>query len=237
MKTGIIIFFLFFCGILCAQEKGFATIPPADAILNYLAETSEYSVLFSGKIETPYDRRFENHPYLETAQFVQGDLCYNQVVYQDILMRLDLYRDELIVSFPDKINRVVLEKEKFNYAVINGFTVITSTNETKTGTTYVLQLRAGNYPVTKKYQIKVIEKYSNRGNRQSFHIKELYFVYINDMAYAVNSKNSLLKLFSDRKKELNEYAKLHRLNFRKQYEQSVIALVNHYETLNNAARR
>ena len=115
-----LIFFFFSCGgILCAQDKGIATIPPPDAIQSYLSETQKNAALYNGKVETPYDHRFENHPYLETDQFVKGTLCYNHVVYQDIFMRFDLYRDELTVFSPDKPYRIVLDKEKFDYAVLN----------------------------------------------------------------------------------------------------------------------
>ena len=201
MKTGIITGFLFLACLLCAQDKGIATIPPSDAILEYLAGTKEYSILYSGKLEIPYDLRYENHPYLETDKFVQGTLCYNNVVYQDVFMRLDLFRDELIVYFPDNINRVVLEKEKFNYAILNGYSIITSTNETKQGTTYVLQLKDGTFPIIKNYRIRNIEKNSNNGVKRSFYIQEQYFVYINDTAHLVRNKNALLKLFPDRKKD------------------------------------
>jgi hypothetical protein len=86
----IVFVFIFSSGILCAQDKNFATIPPTDAIRRYFSETKEYAALFNGKIETPYERPFVNHPYLGTDQYVQGTLCYNDVVYQDIYMRLDV---------------------------------------------------------------------------------------------------------------------------------------------------
>ena len=231
MKTVLISFFLFFAGILCAQDKGIATIP-ADAIQDYLAETKEYSVLYSGKFETPYDQSYTNHPYLETAQYVQGTLCYNQVVYQDIFMRLDLFRDELSVAFPTKINRVVLEKEKFNYAVINGLTVFVSTNNaSKTGTKYMLMVKDGIFPVVKQYRVLIREEVVNRSMKRTFLFQEQYFVYIGNIACPVKNKNDLLTLFADKKKELNDYANQRKLNFRKQFGESVIALVEQYEAM------
>ena len=234
MKAGIILFFFFACGgILCAQEKGLATIPPDESIHTYLSETKKNAALFNGKVETPYDQRFENHPYLETDQYVRGTLCYNHVVYRDIFMRIDLFRDELTVFSPDKPYRIVLDKEKFNYAVLHGLTIITSTGETDTKTKYMLLVYDGIYPVVIKYQGTVYQEISsiNHTLKRFFRFKRQCLVYVDGMAYPVKNKNALLKLFPAKKKELNEYAKQQKLDFKSQYAHSIVALVNHYENL------
>ena len=231
MKINTLIFlFVLSAGMLYAQDK--VQLPPADVIQNYLSETKEYAALFSGKIVTPYDRPFSNHPYLATFQYVQGTLCYNEVVYTDILMRLDLFRDEFAVVFAEKPHHIVLEKEKFTYAVLRGFTVITSTIDSKTGSKYVLLIHDGLYPIVKQYRGSVREELSNTTVNRYIRFREQYFIFVNEIAYPIKNKNTLLKLFPDKRKELNEYAKQHKLNFRSQFEQSVVALVNHYETLN-----
>ena len=235
MKRPVLIFILFLSGgILWAQETETAQIPPADAIQNYLTATKEYAALFNGKIETPFDsRQFVNHAYLGTDQYTKGSLCYNQVVYRDVYLRLDLYRDEMTVYSPDKPYHIVLDKEKFNYAEINGFTVVTSIYETETGEKYRLLIDNGIYPFVKQYRVTVKNELSNIDVRRHFLFQEQYFIYINGVLSPVKNKNSLLRLFPDRKKELNEYARQHKLNFKAKFEQSVVALVNHYETMNS----
>ena len=230
IQLRLYVLFIFFSGsIVRAQEAGMIKIPPTSAIQNYLSETNEYSALFNGKIETPYDRTFENHPYLETDRYVQGVLCYNGVVYNDIFMRLDLFRDEFTVFSPHKPYRIILENEKFNYAVLNGLTLVFSPERSK----YMLLIHDGAYPFVKQYRLAVKEDYSALTFTiiRSFRIQTQYFIYIDAKAYPVKNKNALLKLFPDRKKELNDYAKQHKLNFRTQFEQSVIALINHYESM------
>ena len=227
----VVFFFLFSGGILWAQDAGIAKVPPSDAIQSYLSETKEYAALFSGKTEAPYDRTFTNHPYFETDQYRQGVLCYNEVVYQDIFMRLDLFRDELTVFSPNKPYRIVLENEKFSYAILNGFTFILSPNEAKTGSKFMILIHDGSYPFVKQYRLSVKEEFFGITLSRSFRTQEQYFIYINNTAYPVKNKNTLLKLFPDRKKELNEYAKQHKLNFKAFFEQSVITLVDHYENL------
>jgi hypothetical protein len=233
MRVKLLLFIFFFAaGVLCAQENNATKIHPSDAIQDYMSGTKEYAALFNGKVETPYDRPFANHPYLETDRFVQGTLCYDGVVYQDVFMRLDLYRDELTVYYPERPFRIVLENENFSYAVLNGFTIIAPNGEPKSGPKYILLVHGGLYPVVKQYRGSIREEFvSTVSFKRYFRFQEQYFVYINETAYPVKNKKSLLKLFPDRKKELNEYARQHRLNFRSQFEQSAIALVNHYENL------
>jgi len=225
-------FLMIFGSMLYAQDKGMATIPPTDAIQSYLSATKEYATLFSGKIETPYSRPFVNHPYLETNQHIQGVLCYNGVVYQDVFMLLDLFRDELTVFFPGKPYRIVLENEKFNYAVLHGFTIIASNNIPNIKSNYAVLISDGPYPVVKQYRGSVREVVEPPKINRYAHFQIQYFVCVNGVAYPVKNRNALLKLFPDRRKELNDYAKQNKLNFGSQrFEQSIVALVKHYETI------
>jgi len=233
-KTKLIVVLLFLSGgIFWAQEKNTVIIPSDDIISNYLANTKAYAALYTGKAETPYDVLFTNHPYLETNGYVRGELCYNRVVYKGILMRIDLYRDEITVMSPDVPHRIVLNNNKFNYAVLNGTMIINAVDEKKSNAKFLVLLHNGTYPVVKKHTLRIIEESNSldRVLRRSFQIQTQFAVYRDGYPYPVKSKNSILKLFPDRKKELNEYAKLHKLDFNKQIEKSIISLVNHYETL------
>ena len=234
MKVKLIIFVLFlYGGMLWAQEKGAANSPSDIVIENYLTEAKAYAVLYTGKTEMPYNNRFTNHPYFETDRYVSGTLCYNRLVYRDVMMRIDLYRDELTVVSPYIPYRIVLNIEKFDYAVLNGSTIIKSNDEKELQRKFLVLLHSGTYPVVRKHQLSIREEISTseRLSTRYFQIKHQYEVYVDGKPYPVKNKNSIVKLFADRKKELNEYAKLHKLNFKKQTELSIIALVNHYENL------
>jgi len=234
MKIRLLLFmFCFYGGMaLWAQEQSTAILPADAVVLNYLIEAKEYAALYTGKIETPYNVAFENHPYLETSGYVSGTLCYNRVVYQDVLMRFDLFRDEITVVSPDVPHRVVLNNEKFNYAVLHGLTIIKSADEKGAKTKFVVLLHNGTFPVVKKQTLRILEEsLSDRTLSRTFQVQRQYVVYVNNIPYAVKNKNSILKLFADRKKELNEYAKQHKLNFKKGIEQSIIEMVTYYENL------
>jgi len=210
-----------------------ANAPPDSFVQGYLSDTKEFAILYSGKTVVPYDRPFANHPYFESGVYVKGTLCYNHVVYPDVYMRLDLYRDELSVFFAAKPYHIVLEKEKFKYAILNGSTIVLSVGENDSNSKFLVLLQDGTYPVVRKYKLSIYEdrQSDSRFIIRSFRTQTQYAVYINGVPYTVKNKKSVLKLFADRKKELNEFAKQHKLDFSRQPEQSIIALVNHYEML------
>lgn len=231
-KEFILYILLLFCGMLWAQENH-ADPASVAAGRNYMSSTKEFAALYNGRIETPYDRPFANHPYFETNRYVPGTLCYNQVVYPDILMRFDLYRNEFTISSPDKPYPIVLENKKFNYAVLNGSTIVLSANENDSREQFLVLLHNGLFPVVKKYNVAIVSQESDRKLIKLFRIQNQYAIYIEGIPYPVKSKNSILKLFPDRKKELNEFVGQQKLNFKDQIEQSIIALASYYENLIN----
>jgi hypothetical protein len=218
-------------GMIQAQETGLAGIPSDNFIQYYLRGAGTYSALYSGKSETPYDKQFANNPYFESDTYILGTLCYNRVVYRDVMMRFDLFRNELTVYKPNKSGFTVLNNEKFEYAILNGTTIIMSAGEQDSKNKFLVLLQNGTYPIVRKYNVKKTEDTKSGWVIRSFSTQKQYAIYVNGVPHTVKNKNNVLKLFPDRRKELNEFAKLYKLNFKAQIEQSIMALVNHYESL------
>jgi hypothetical protein len=65
----------------------------------------------------------------------------------------------------------------------------------------------------------------------SFQHTVKYYICKDDIYYPVKSKASVLKVFRSHKKELNDFIRAHRLNFRRQTEASIVAVVQQYESL------
>jgi len=223
---------LLYAGMLMAQNNGIANMPPDSFIQSYQEATGEFAALFNGKLTVPYTISYMNHPCFETDRYVKGTLCYNNVVYNDMLMRIDLYRDEITVISPNVQHGIVLENEKIDYAVLHGVTVVTSVDGNESKRKLLVLLHDGMYPVIRKHNVSIRqETTTSRTMTRSFTTQIQVEIYMDGKFNTVKNKNALLKLFPDRKKELNEYAKQHKLNFKKQFEQSVIKIVDHYEDL------
>jgi hypothetical protein len=233
IKKYIICFLFLLCGeILLAQENRMANDPPDSFIYSYQEVAGTFAALYNGKVSLPYTQQSLNHPYFESPNFSKGTLCYNGVVYIDILMRIDLFRDEITVIFPDNPQRIVLDNEKTGYAVLHGATFIVSESGNNTKSILLELIDDGLYPVVRRYRMTFIEEIMSVGAlSKSFRTQIQYAVCIEGEYYPVKNKNALLKLFPDRKQELNKYAATQKKKKKKQIGQSIIALVNHYENI------
>ena len=215
-----------------AQNNGIANEPSGSFIRRYQEATGVSAALYNGKVSIPYVKQATNHPYFQSANHTRGKLCYNRVVYEDILLRIDLFRDEVTVMFPDLPHRIVLDNAKIQYAIVHGATFVVSDSGSDANQKLLVLLHNGSIPVFRRYRVTLFEEtMSFRSLTRSFKTQMQCAVGIDGEFYTVKNKNALFKLFPDRKKELNEYAKLHKLNFKKQLEQAVIDLVEYYETL------
>lgn len=201
-------------------------------IQEYMDFVGDQAVLFNGKTELLYNLNLTNHPYLITSEYTSGELKHNNVYYKNIMLRYDLYADELIALMPEKPYNIVLEKEKVEEAYLNGYHIVRYDKDKWPDIprcNYMIFLYDGKYPVIRRNQVTLDQKIENQRVEYTFRIKERFYVRKDNVYHQVSSKGSLLKLFPDRKKELNAYIKQHKLNFRKDREQSIKAVVEYYE--------
>lgn len=239
MKIQIILgvaFFLGACMPLKAQEKSQTSVQGRhNAGVEYMQKAGDQAVVFNGRVQMTYDYPSTNHPYLITSNYVSGQMWYNQTLYADLAMRLDLFRDELVVRMPQTPYSVVVEPEKVDEALLAGYHIIRHREGEWPGIpkgNYLVLLSNGSFPVVKKYQVALNQEIVDQTVERTFDVKERFYVYKGGICHVVTSKGSILKLFSDRKRELSAYIKKNKLNFRKEREQTIVAIVEYYESLN-----
>jgi len=236
MKAPIIICVvaLFFSGWRVLAQEVTANPIPDFLYTRYMTEIKDLSVIYNGKEEILSGVITTNHSYLVTDEFTPAILWYNQTGYNDILMRYDLSRDELIVRKPDTYKGIILEKEKVNSVFLNGYWIVVSESlpwVNKPGGNYLLLLSDGDYPVIKKNSAVIEKKVDKNRVISSYNLRESLYICINNVCYPVKNKGSVLKLFPDKKKELEAYIKQHKLNFGAQREQSIVSIVEYYQNL------
>lgn len=224
---------LFATGKLYAQESIAKSAPP-QIVKDYIAEVKDPAVIFNGKEQTSYFSGLTNHPYLVTPEYSPAEIRHNQVEYKDMMLRLDMYRDELLIRLPDRPYNVVLEPEKVNRVILNGYTIVPISRyswENAPMGNYALLLYEGKSLVIRKDQVVLNQKISIDNVSYTFMFKERVYICIDNVCYRVTNKKSVLKLFPGKKKELDAYAKQQKLNFTKNREQAAVAIVKQYEAL------
>lgn len=235
MKAGTSVILLYLSiGMLHAQQTGTNKELPGKLVQDYFSVAQEYALIYNGKEYLRYEKETTNHPYLLYAEFKEGTISYGGIVYPQVPMKLDLFRDELVLQSPNKLYPVIAEKERIDYILLNGYRIINPSArgwQNQIGNEYVVLLSDNIYPVIKKYLITYEENVNGLTVEASFRIKERFYVIKENTCYPVKNKRALFNLFPDKKKELGQYAREQKLNFKKQPEQAFVTIVKHYEAL------
>lgn len=226
--TPLLLIFFMVCPLYGQQPTSYQTI------ISYLSEAKEYAVLYNGKEQIPYAPGITNHPYLVTNEYTSGTICYNNVVYEQIQMRFDLYKDEIMVRPPNKPYNIILEKEKINYVLLNGVRIVPYKKGQYSNVpagNFTILLNEGAYLVIANYTVSLKESISGTAVEGTFRFKRRYYLCKEGICYPIFNKKSILKLFPDKKNELDSYARQQKLKFRKDPEGAFVAIVEQYEKL------
>ena len=165
------------------------------------------------------------------AQYTQARLSYCGVVYPEVMLRLDMHRDELVVLSPDYRN-VVLFPESVDYAELYGQHIIYFHRDSLPGcppTGYYNLLHSGNCKVLKRQVCSM-----NRNDRWELNFTSIIHYYLcKDGSYQmIRTKRGLLKTLYPYKKELKRFISTHHLQFRNEKKDILIRdVVNEYEKL------
>ncbi|MCD8165330.1 MAG: hypothetical protein LUE93_03915 [Bacteroides sp.] len=135
---------------LGAQERRAQVKQLAD---NYCSVAGNYVSLYSGKEQLKYMTGVTGHPYWVDDSYAPASLYYDGIFYEIVLLRLDIYRDELIIISPDVRFHVILVGDYLGWADFHGSRVIYHTKNSLPGspsTGYYIRLYSGEYTVLEK---------------------------------------------------------------------------------------
>ena len=78
----------------------------------YQEEARELSTLYRGRIPNPYSIRYNGTFYADTRRFGRGNIQYNGKLYQNVLLNLDAYAQELIVKPNGTAAGIILSRDQ-----------------------------------------------------------------------------------------------------------------------------
>lgn len=197
----------FLCGIsVNAQEIS------DNQLKEYLNEAGDYATIYNGELEVGYDMAYKELPYYISPEFTLGDIVYKGNKYSSLPLKLDWYKDELIVLTPEKRFSKVVIKENVNEVRLHGHLIIYYTSpisgDLKNG--YYLQL-------IKEEDITLLAKTLciHRSSKRIFEKRTYYYLLYNGKHYSVSKKKDFVRVFPQFKKEINKYTKELKLKFNK----------------------
>lgn len=226
---------IFITGQVFAQSENKTTSkPPPNAVDEYLWAAENWAVLYNGRQQSLYPSHMANHPYLIEEDYYQGVISYDGIEYPNILMRLDLYKNELIVCSPNKMLDIVLQNDRIDFAKLHTYHTIYYQTENLKGAPpngFYSILYSNDCVVLSKNNCSLTEIRKDEILTGTFNKSTRYYIKKDDVYYTVRNMNGVLSVFKPYKKELKQYIKNNRINFKKNPEQAIVDVVKQYESI------
>jgi len=230
---------IFLCQIASAQSESDSLVyENAVASLGnrFYQGVGEQSRLYNGLVYDSYDSSIKGSPYLDDIDtWRAGSVIYDGEDFSNVSMIYDLYTDQLVVMLFNHASPLALIAEKVTAFDLHDrhFVRIVNTN-LKTG--YYEQLYGGRSQVLKKIE-KLLKSASGSTGRSRYfvlaHDVPDYFIKKGNTYYKVGTRNDVLDLLIDKKKELKQYIKDKHIQFDDFPEQSLALLTKYYDSLTN----
>ena len=90
------------------------------AAQDYQQQAGMHSTLYRGKLPKLYPYKYNGTSYLESRQFSRGSILYNGKVYDNVLLNLDAFPQNLEVKPDAKIASVILDRSQVVWFTLNG---------------------------------------------------------------------------------------------------------------------
>lgn len=203
-KFLITIIILFFASLIINAQDNSCSF-----VYNWVDKTlgGENLSINNGKIHTNYDLTLNNeNRYLESINFVKGELNYENQNYYNLNLKYDIYNDELILNPSNESEYIKINLIKDNIAFFslfgkkfvqikdiqfNGFYQEIQTG--KNGVFFIKHLKE------KKEILNDNKVYSK------YFYKNEYLIFHENKYLKINSKKDLIKIYSNNKSQINDF--------------------------------
>ena len=208
---------------------------------NYLKQVGNYAEIYNGQMEENYNTLlYDNLPYYQSSDFTEATLIYRKNYFPHQKVRLDLFREQLILLTPDERFGIVLNSPCVDKVIMydKTFRWLNPAKESGLKPGFYIHLFGG-----KGIQLFCKEHYSLQNNQLTANITHntrfywfersvRYYLFYNNQYYTVKNKGSFSNLFPQYKKQINQFVKTNKLNFKKDNSsESLASLAGYCEEL------
>ena len=222
--------------LIAQNDSSFVLTAHQNAVKQYDLSFKNQSLLYNGSEYQPPLQTNDTHPFYNSFDWQPADITYNGLVFSDVDVLCDLYRDKLVIEHFHG-NQVQLISQKLAGFTVNGKKFINFTS----GRLPASLPETGFYEVLHdgNMQCLIRRKKTMRRTIES-HIVEVYykekvsyFLRKGQTYYPITSRKSLLKLLEDKRNELNHYIREQNISFKNDRDAAIAQVLQHYEELNN----
>jgi hypothetical protein len=203
----------------------------------YHQSIGDQTGLYNGSQYAGYLFAFKDggHPFFYKDDFLQGTIVYDNILHPEVKLKYDEVKE--VIIFEDATHRIQLVGDRISRFSIMGNDFVRITKDTGknalVSTGFYQMLYDGNITVLKK-EVKSIREVlvsNTEGIYRYIDAKKYYYINWDNEYYAVKRKKSLLNLFKNRRKEVQQHIKRNKLNFKKDPDNFLIQTTLYYDQL------
>jgi len=241
-KTGFFILLLFL--LICLNRvAGQGSTNDKDSREKVVANTVEFinhtvgaqSGIYSG-FEYQYERINIGDAFYGTTRFAEGTVVFDDVLYPAIPMLYDIVKDELVLQTFDKLHLYTLESNRVSQFSFLGHDFIRIFEDSLNGavikTGFYQRLYDGKTKAWSRNSktIKEFTDYEHTLKQESVEKKQ-WFIYKEGIYFEVDGGKSIIKVLSDKKKEILQFIKKNKIRFKNNMDKALVQIVAHYDEI------
>lgn len=203
----------------------------------YFQSLGEQSGVYRGTEYTGYPFRLKSgHQFFESVDISYGSVFYDGVFYENVPMRFDIIKHQLVVRYVDQVSGVSLHNEKIEYFTIHNHHFIhfkeNNLNSSSLPQGFYDRVYSGGIDVLVNRSKGTLKEVSVEGNFITIlKQKNNFFLKKDGVYYPVENSGSVLKVLGSKQKEVQEFLKRSNVKFRKNPEDAIVRMVKYYDLL------
>jgi hypothetical protein len=201
----------------------------------YYQAIGENAHLYNGYEYMTPDARIKGSPFFLTDQISPADLSYDDGYYSQVPIRYDIVLDLVVINRLDQNYTISLISEKLkSFSLLNHYFIRInkdSLHGSGINTGFYDRIYGGKSTTIVKRKKTVLEQVQLNIGTMYYLDENIYYVKFGGKYVEVKGKSSVLNLFKDKKSEIKSFLRKNKLNFKSDFEKTLIATSAYYDQL------
>jgi hypothetical protein len=203
----------------------------------YQSQRNNLAPIYNGAQHFPYSPTIEGIAYFQADEWQPGNVVYDDILYENILMKYDLVKDQLIVTLQSgkglPITLFSPRVKSFSFSGNKFIRIESKGNPDELPAGYYQVLTEGKLTALAKREKKIDLRIAGGLNYEKFEDIVRYYVIKDGKAFSISGKKDLMRLVKDKENEVEQFMDKEKLKYRKKTEQTIVSVANYYSQLSH----
>lgn len=202
----------------------------SDSVINiYFSKQRKELAIYNGRLFRGYEYGIEGHAFYSNSDWQIGKIRYDGIWYNDLPLRYDIYKNEVMVNHPNNIPIILFGErvQQFHFAGLHFYRLKSGIKNEPPADIYQL-LADGKIKLLSRRSKIIEENLENKKVEKKFIEQHKYYLVKDGEYHLVRNQNSMLNLLSDRRQEILKDLRKNNIRFKKDREKAIIHIADFY---------